>query len=341
MNTPTPLISIIIPCYNQGQFLNDAINSIIKQTLTDWECIIVNDGSTDNTAIVADQLSKSDNRIFVINQTNKGLSGARNTGLKVAKGNFYQFLDADDMLESDKLRSQAEFLKTHPQIDIVFGDARYFTTETHSLREYGFPEHQLTAPWISNLAQKKGDLLGKLIDQCLFAVNCPLIKRSVFESVGLWNESLRGLEDWEFWIRCAAADKKMIFFNPSDSLALIRMHSTSMSRNSIKMQEAEIEMRISVGQFLNDDQLRLKNFKKGAFILKKKLFISDTYPLIRLIYANWTIDVFFHALKLILLQSYIYRIFNTLYSRITPWPIQKYLLKLRNKFIKCTTKINR
>lgn len=336
-----PTVSVIIPCYNQAYFLTDAINSLKRQTLENWECIIINDGSTDDTATIAETLARNDQRIRVINQTNKGLSGARNTGLNLSKGVFLQFLDADDLLESDKLRSQVDFLNTHSEIDIVFGDARYFTTENPNLREYGFPEHQLTDPWIFTLSQKQGDLLGKLINQCLFAVNCPLIKRSVFESVGLWNESLQGLEDWEFWIRCAAANKKMIFFNPPNSLALIRMHSTSMSRNSIKMQKAEVEMRISVGRFLNDDDLSLENFNKAAFILQKKLFINDINPLLRLAYTNLTINVFFHALILILSQSNIYNIVNTLYSRIIPWPIQKYLLKLRNNFIKCTTKINR
>ncbi len=130
-------VSIIIPCYNQAHFLPDAINSLKSQTMGNWECIIVNDGSTDNTTDVAEKLAQTDTRIRVINQANKGLSGARNSGLKAANGEMLQFLDADDMLERDKLKAQVEFLHANPDIDIVFGDARYFTTEDPELRDYG------------------------------------------------------------------------------------------------------------------------------------------------------------------------------------------------------------
>ena len=104
-------VSIIVPCYNQAVYLPNAIASLQAQTLADWECIIVDDGSTDNTAEVAANIALKDNRIRLIQQLNNGSASARDRGLREAKGEFIQFLDADDTIEPEKLERQVEFME--------------------------------------------------------------------------------------------------------------------------------------------------------------------------------------------------------------------------------------
>lgn len=101
-----PMVTVIIPCFNQGRYLPDAVNSVLAQTHADWECIIVNDGSTDNTREVALALAAGDERIKYLEQRNKGRSAARNRGLTQANGRYIQFLDADDYLLPEKFAEQ-------------------------------------------------------------------------------------------------------------------------------------------------------------------------------------------------------------------------------------------
>ncbi|HJU48612.1 MAG TPA: glycosyltransferase family A protein, partial [Gaiellaceae bacterium] len=118
-----PLVSVVIPCFNDAEFLGDALASLCAQTLQDWECIVVDDGSTDETAAVAAMRAGEDKRIRYLWQANSGLSAARNAGLAVCGGQYVQFLDADDMLEPRKLEFHADTLAQEPAVDIVYGDA--------------------------------------------------------------------------------------------------------------------------------------------------------------------------------------------------------------------------
>jgi glycosyltransferase involved in cell wall biosynthesis len=319
-----PYISIIIPCYNQACFLPDVIDSIIKQTFVEWECIVVNDGSTDNTSDIAEKLAQTDTRIRVINQANIGLSGARNSGLKAANGEMLQFLDADDMLERDKLRSQVEFLRANPDIDIVFSDARYFTTENPELRRFGI---NINKSWIPETWQAPGSLIEKFLNQNIFPVNCPLVRISVFRIVGQWNENLDAHEDWEFWLRCAANNITMAYCKSPDSLALIRMHLESMSNDKLRMKLSNVKMRIAIGNILKDPNLRIINFQKGLYQLQSinppnittqviKLYRTNTSPkvLLTTVYFLWK-----YVLTNKLIESY---------KKKMPWPIQKTFLKI-------------
>ena len=108
------LISVIVPCYNQANFLDETLNSILNQSYTNWECIIVNDGSPDDTENVAQKWTNKDHRFQHISKENGGLSSARNSGLEVAKGDFIQFLDSDDLLSSDKFQQSIDAIDSFP-----------------------------------------------------------------------------------------------------------------------------------------------------------------------------------------------------------------------------------
>ena len=113
------MISVITPAFNETGLIGQAMASVKAQTLSDWELIIVNDGSTDDTAAILD--AEADPRIRVIHQRNGGVSSARNAGLDAARGSYVTFLDADDRLPPDALSTRADFLDNHPEIDIVNG----------------------------------------------------------------------------------------------------------------------------------------------------------------------------------------------------------------------------
>lgn len=123
----TMLFSIIIPIYNVEKYLRDCLDSVLNQTFADWEAVCVNDGSTDGSAAIAEEFASRDNRFSVITQTNGGLSAARNTGLKAAKGEYVIFLDSDDWLEPNALKVLANNLDGE---DILcFSGRRYFEEE--------------------------------------------------------------------------------------------------------------------------------------------------------------------------------------------------------------------
>ena len=111
-------ISVIVPCYNQEAFLDESLASVANQTYTNWECIIVDDGSTDSSALIAKAWQEKDARFKYFYQENKRLSGARNTGLTLAQGDLIQFLDGDDLLQPTKMEESVEAFKRE-QCDIV------------------------------------------------------------------------------------------------------------------------------------------------------------------------------------------------------------------------------
>ena len=122
MNKIYPLISVVIPAYNAGQFLDETLESVLSQTYENWECIIVNDGSTDNTESVAKKWCEKDSRFRLTNKENGGLSSARNWGIKESKAEYIAFLDADDILTSDSLEIRINTLLKE-NVDLVYSNA--------------------------------------------------------------------------------------------------------------------------------------------------------------------------------------------------------------------------
>lgn len=121
-------VSVIIPAYNAQKFIKETIESVKKQTYSDWELIVVNDGSTDDTVTVLE--NEGDQRIRLVHQANKGVSSARNNGLRQATGEFVMFLDADDVLTSDFIKSRLNFLKSNPEIGFTGGLVETFPSKS-------------------------------------------------------------------------------------------------------------------------------------------------------------------------------------------------------------------
>ncbi len=245
----TPLVSIITPCYNYGRFLAETLDSLLAQSYNNWECIIINDGSKDNTEDVALQYASLDKRFKYIYQQNTGLPGARNAALLQAKGKYIQLLDADDLIEPEKLSLQVVLLETHPEIDLVYSKMMLFQSDAM--------ERTYTSFTLTNNVQPSGKneiIISALVDDTFFLPGCVIFRRNLYEQVGNFNETLYGLEDWNYWSRAALIGKGFYSDDRIGTQLLCRDHESNMSKVYVKMLNARIQARkhiVSVTKELN------------------------------------------------------------------------------------------
>ncbi len=214
-----PKISVVIPTYNAIDYLPEAIGSVLNQSFADFELIIVDDGSTDNTAQWVSQLQ--DDRINLIYQVHQGKSVARNAGVKAAKADYIAFLDADDIWEAAKLEQQFNYLQANPNIGVVY-------TWTAIADQDGIPTGHLVASTL------EGDVWEELIKKNILACgSTPMIRASCFETVGLFNRHLPYAQDWDMWLRLAAKYRFGVIPLPC---VRYRRHAENSSKNWRKME---------------------------------------------------------------------------------------------------------
>lgn len=258
----SPLVTVIIPAFNYGSLIAYTLESLIDQEYRNWECLVVDDGSEDNTASVVNGYHNRDKRIAYVYQRNGGPGKARNNGLSQARGKYIQFLDADDLIESRKLQCHVQYLENDPETDIVYGGARYFRTDRPGERRYSMMD--IDAPWMPEISGPGEDVLRSLVKANIMVVSAPLLRRRIINQVGLFDEKLSIVEDWDYWIRCAIKGARFRYLDEDGALSLIRRHSNSLSRNSIKARTQVMRLRQKLGKILQDDALieynRLNDF---------------------------------------------------------------------------------
>ena len=234
------LISVIIPCYNQAIYLPEALQSILNQTYTNWECIIINDGSPDQTEHVAKEWVLKNSRFKYFFKTNGGLSSARNCGISKAKGKYILTLDADDKFENSFLEKAMNIMDNEFSIGLVTCWLYKFTGNTQG---------ELTRTY------------GNSIEDFLFwnAANVGSIffRKESWEQVGGYDENMKkGYEDWEFYIRvCQAGWKLKVIEEP---LFWYRQHTNSMRRNALFKYDKEIKIYI----YKKHEKLYKKHYSK-------------------------------------------------------------------------------
>lgn len=213
-------ISVIIPAYNQGHYLGEAIQSVLDQTYPDFEVIVVDDGSTDKTAQVA--CSFSDPRVRYIHQENRGLSAARNTGILRSNGEYLTFLDSDDLFVADKLETLLNAMQRDPELGFVAGQAVLIDENALPLGKV------FDTPLPENPAHL---LLWNPLHVCSV-----LLRRDWQQKVGLFDESLQAYEDWDMWLRLARAGCRMGWV--PHPVSLYRFHTRQMTRDKERMTAA-------------------------------------------------------------------------------------------------------
>lgn len=263
------LVSIIIPCYNYAHFLSECFENLKNQSHTNWECLIVDNASTDNSKEVIQSFAAIDNRIKYLYQPIKGPSAARNLGIKEAKGEYIQFLDADDLLHVNKLKNGISIFNNKPDAAIVYSDMRYFAHGNKNELFYAMQLNKIhDKPWMCYVQGQKKEMLPDLLKANIMVISSPLIKKTALDEIGYFDETLAYNEDWELWLRFAFADKKFILDKEKDSMTLIRVHKTShSSNNAFKMFLAGLRIGYRYENLIDDSILKSKFKKKTAYAI--------------------------------------------------------------------------
>jgi glycosyltransferase involved in cell wall biosynthesis len=251
-------VSVIVPCYNQAQYLDECLQSVIAQTYKNWECIIVNDGSPDNTEAVAQEWCKKDHRFIYLKKENGGLSSARNAGLKIAKGDYIQFLDSDDLLHKNKLQKQITHL--NETTDIVICD---FFPFDHDSGDFLKIRYMNPFP---NEQNYKNDVIIKWETELSIPCHCILFKKELLKQDAQlqFDESLPNHEDWVFWVKLFYNSKGI--HNINEVLVSYRIHNKSMCADTNLMKRGFTEACNS-----NIAYFRSKKDKNGVRLSKEKL----------------------------------------------------------------------
>lgn len=184
------LVSVIVPCYKQAGFLPETLEVILAQTYQNWECIVIDDGSPDNTEEVAGEYVKKDSRIKYMRQENQGVSSARNNAIRQSLGKYILPLDADDLIAPTYLEEAVDYLENHPEVKVVYCQAEKFGAVNckWDLSDYDFNK--------------------MLFENLLFCT--ALFRRSDYDKCGGYNENMKaGVEDWDFWLSLLGPDDKV------------------------------------------------------------------------------------------------------------------------------------
>ncbi len=226
-NPSADLVSVIIPAYNAASYIKDTLDSVFAQTYRSFQVIVVNDGSPDAEALEEVLLPYRD-RIVYIKQENRGLSGARNTGLRAAEGNMVALLDADDIWAPDYLEEQTKFLREHPEYDLVYCNARFFGDSIYEGKEY------------MDVCRSDGEATSTAIISRRCHVFVSVTARTeVLKRFG-FDESLRSCEDFDCWLRVTAAGHRIGYHRKI--LVRYRKHGASLSANPTRMADYNIRV---------------------------------------------------------------------------------------------------
>lgn len=221
----TPLISVIIPTYNSEKTIQQTIDSVLNQTWTNLELIVINDGSQDSTLDIVTRIK--DPRLKVLSYPNAGVSASRNRGISQAEGEFISFLDADDLWTKDKLEAQLTALQANPQAAVAYSWTDHIDENGQFLRS---GVHRTI----------NGDVYAELLKSNFLANGSNvLIRTQALEEIGTFNQSLSQAEDWDMYLRLAI---RYHFVSVPSPHILYRITPTSASGNVFKMEAVSLQI---------------------------------------------------------------------------------------------------
>lgn len=275
------LVSIIIPAYNYGFVLAETIENLFQQSYPYWEAIIVDDGSSDNTREVVEGFAGTDNRIQYVFQKNSGVSAARNHGIRISKGKYIQFLDADDLLSPEKLSIQVAFMETHPETDLSYTNHLYFENDDP---QKTYPDYERNNyDWLPRINLQGYDLIRQLMYSNIAVVSSPMLKRGLALKTGGFPEDSHHTEDWEFWFLCTLQQARFTYIDSEHARTFIRIHGQSVSQGIEIMQAGELRFRDRMEQHLQQaglsagemEQLLQQNLKSRDKLFKYMMYHAD------------------------------------------------------------------
>lgn len=264
------MISVVIPCFNCEKFVMRAINSVEKQAFEDWEIIAVNNNSTDNTRGVLEQMERQlPHRFKLLDEFKKGAPAARNTGLRHAKGEWIQFLDADDELLPAKLQDQFDLIKTQ-QVDVIISEAIVFKWVNGKTLE-------------STRKVYKSDFWSGLILSLLGITSANLWRKSLLEEVGGWNESISSSQEYDLMFRLMKKDAKIVFDKNINTVIhqVDSVISKSFDKEKVgRIVDNRIQLRLDIEHYLMETGQLNKERKRliDNYIYSELMFNKDTIP---------------------------------------------------------------
>ena len=256
-----PLVSIIIPTYNTARYLEEAVNSALGQTYKNKEIIVVDDGSTDNTREILDVYIRK-GVIKYIYQKNKGLAGARNTGIMSARGEYVALLDADDLFKLDKVEKQLRYLNNCPDCDFCYCDVLLFQdNRPNKFFRYDYKYYS-------------GSIFKYLLRQNFINPSTLFFHRkNIIDKFGLFNESLRRVEDLEYYLRVSLAGAKFCFLDEPLFLSRVRKNGNLQSDQAL-VQETTLNVLKNIGERLTFSEREIYGLDEAINSRKVKLSLA-------------------------------------------------------------------
>jgi len=230
-------VSIVMSAYNCESFLKQALDSIMNQSYTEFELILIDDASTDSTKIIIQNFAGKYSRISAIyNDVNQGLTANLNTAISLAKGEYIARMDADDISLPSRIQKQIKFLDEHPEIDLV-GSAAY------DINEYGEEIQLRQSPNLHD------DIIALLPKANPITHSTVMFRKESFASIGYYNEAYRTTQDYDMWFR--AAGKGLKFHNLQEILLKYRMDNNYHKRKSFKYRLYDCKLRLQGFKYIN------------------------------------------------------------------------------------------
>ena len=223
-----PKVSVVIPAYNHEKYVGEAIQSVLDQTFRDFELIIINDGSTDNTE--AEIFKFKDERIRYYSQENRGLNATLNRGIELARGEYFNFLPSDDAFLPEKLATQLKALEESRDIGIVFSYQIVIDGEGKEVKDDPILD------WFTVPFETKEEIFPALFERDFLSVPTALIKMECFNRVGLFDESLRTTQDYDLWMRILRYYNIRLIKEP---LLKLRWHGANLTYRTTPETELE------------------------------------------------------------------------------------------------------
>ncbi|MDO3658222.1 glycosyltransferase [Acinetobacter genomosp. 15BJ] len=249
-----PLVSVIIPCYNHENYVQDTIKSVINQSYSNIELIIIDDGSKDGSVEKINELlqecQKRFTRFEFIARKNKGLCATLNQAISWSKGKYFSAIASDDIMLPAKTTTQVEFLENNNKVVALFGSANYIN-ENNEIKN------------VNKLKEQEYSFDKILLNECAFFAPTQMMRLDVIKEIGGYNEEIL-VEDWYMWLKMA---EKGAVYCISDTLANYRIHTNNTTKNS---------------KFIYDN-----NMKTLSFYRDHKLYWK-AYNKIRWVYITWT-----------------------------------------------------
>lgn len=268
----TPFFSIIIPLYNKEIYIKNTIQSVLSQTYNNFEILVINDGSTDNSLNIVNTIK--DKRVFVFNKTNEGVSSARNYGINNATGKYLAFLDGDDIWDSSFLEHISNLIDQYPNESVFTSAIRIITPKKTYNANYNFS--------FKNSPVIVSDFFSASMDHPILSGSSAVIYKNIIDDIGFFNESLKTGEDTDYWIRIGLKHKVVFSIKVLVSVVISEKSLTKQNRIEYKALDflkyekfintiPNLELYLNKNKFSSALKYRLSGDIKNYKNLKKEL----------------------------------------------------------------------